>query len=398
MNLGLYDVSLNGHHGVYLISIARAALSFGWNVKIVLPKSARTHPLADKLSSLLPEGNLLFSPYEAAPIKRFSAYSLILHHLEQFRVARRSIPLLRGCDFIYYCNLDYMDKAMSLLGPPSRTIPSGGMRMRVDFHLRRLEDRKAKATMSDSFAEASLMTLTGHRNLRLITTADPILTEMLKPRKSSYKLKHVPEIGMVAPKLGREEARKRLSLPLDKPVLLIYGALTARKGIREALAACSLLNPSPVLLIMGKAADQSTIEYLSSPEVRSGIDSGQIFVYQQFVDAELESAAFAAATLVWIAYVNHLTMSGVFFQAMCSGRPVIAPQSGILKWMTDQYGVGISVNPLDHQNTAYKIQQLLSDRERQRTLSESALSRAHQHTPEAFGTAICKAIDAALRN
>ena len=81
---------------------------------------------------------------------------------------------------------------------------------------------------------------------------------------------------------------------------------------------------------------------------------------------------FAAADVVAIPYIA-ITQSGILFEAMTAGRPVVASDVGGVGPTVREEDVGIVVPPGDEEALASAIGELLSDKEAAARMSQNGL-------------------------
>ena len=206
MHLGLYEISVGGHHGAYAKAIAREAVRRSWKVTLVIPQSDRNHPTLREISALIGPKNIVLTPFFSRPFGGGGKAALLAHHFEQRRAAVRSLALLdRNCEFVYTSNLGYMDKAMIVMGSPSR-VPIGGMCMRVRFHMSTIEGHpRGPASL---LGELQLRRLASTSGVTCVTTADPALFHYCQAEEVHLRtLGYVPELGMDPP--GNSNLRRK---------------------------------------------------------------------------------------------------------------------------------------------------------------------------------------------
>jgi glycosyltransferase involved in cell wall biosynthesis len=98
--------------------------------------------------------------------------------------------------------------------------------------------------------------------------------------------------------------------------------------------------------------------------LRDAVDFRPVFVDDAHVDAY-----FAACDVVALPY-RDITQSGVVFQAMTAGRPVVATDTGGLGHTVREAGCGLVVPVDDEAALAGALAELLSDPDRARELGE----------------------------
>jgi beta-1,4-mannosyltransferase len=126
------------------------------------------------------------------------------------------------------------------------------------------------------------------------------------------------------PKIGMEEARRSLGLPLTGNVYLSLGLLRPYKGVEQLL---TLWREHPeisahTLLIVGKASSSyaATLSELAA-------DLPSVVLTPEFVEPDRMHLFFSAATFTVLPY-RHILNSGSLLLSMSYGVPVIAPRLG----------------------------------------------------------------------
>ena len=161
----------------------------------------------------------------------------------------------------------------------------------------------------------------------------------------------------------REYAKQKFDLSPERKTLLVYGAITLRKGIEELLNALSEPDfPSEIdILLAGKHSEEvrSLLKRNSSqkPAIMSRIHS-----IDRFIRNEEQGSLYSAADMVWLGYRKHYTASGVLLQAAKAGKPVIAGNRGLIAWQTERYGLGQVVDPSDSEAVAATVNALANNR------------------------------------
>jgi glycosyltransferase involved in cell wall biosynthesis len=131
-------------------------------------------------------------------------------------------------------------------------------------------------------------------------------------------------------------ARERLGLDPDQRYLLVYGAITERKGIYELVHALTRLEHAPTLIVAGEQ-DAGTRHFMRN-HVRSLTPAPLIL--DSFIANDIERDLFSACDAVWLGYKGHYGMSGVLVQAYRFGKPVIATEDGLIGWFSRRCELG----------------------------------------------------------
>lgn len=145
-------------------------------------------------------------------------------------------------------------------------------------------------------------------------------------------LGHYAGVHPPAP-VGKEEARRRLRLPLNARLFLHVGLIRPYKGIPELIHQFARLPAGDVALVIAGEEHGSDLAATLPPEIRD--DPRLVLRLQWIPDGEL-ALYLAAADVAVSAFERVLTSSSVLL-AMSSGLPVIAPALGCLP---EQVGEG----------------------------------------------------------
>jgi glycosyltransferase involved in cell wall biosynthesis len=117
-----------------------------------------------------------------------------------------------------------------------------------------------------------------------------------------------------------DEARQRLGLPSDRPVLLFFGHLRAYKGVLELVEAFRRSSLDATLVIAGRARNPRLAHDLA----RAAEGDARLRLDVRFIPPDEMSLLFGAADRVVFPF-RRVTTSGSLILALSFGRPVIIP-------------------------------------------------------------------------
>jgi glycosyltransferase involved in cell wall biosynthesis len=145
--------------------------------------------------------------------------------------------------------------------------------------------------------------------------------------------------------LSREEARARLDLPGDIPVLLFFGIVREYKGLRDLLLALPQIRAhlGGIRLLVAGEFWEDPASYLETIERLGVADAVQI--ENGYIPNEKARLYFSAADLL-IAPYRSVTGSAVVQMAYGFGLPVVTTRIGGLAEIVDE-GLGLLVPPKD---------------------------------------------------
>jgi glycosyltransferase involved in cell wall biosynthesis len=164
---------------------------------------------------------------------------------------------------------------------------------------------------------------------------------------------------------GREEARRRLGLPLGAPVALFFGSIKQTKGLEVLLSAFALVRqslPEAQLVVAGEPRREVDAAGYVGLVQRLGLEGAVRLRFDYVPPAEMP-LYFVAADAVVLPY-RRVYQSGVFHLAQAFARPVVASAVGSLRDDVRPGRDGLLVPPGDEAALARGIVKLLSDRGR----------------------------------
>ena len=395
----LVEPEVSGHRmALHVRLIASEALARGWHVDLMTSASAVGHPALSTVQALLPpESRLHLLP----PVPRASGqsrWSLLRQQWSYFRVMAEGIERMAGDErptMTYFINLDNFYQALAVARQPLAGVPFAGMMMGVKYH------RKAMGigpgARRDGLARLLFRRVLRVPSLRAVTIIDEAFYRYSRAAAvPEYdKLAYVPDVGLLEARIPRREARRLLGIGDEAFVVLVYGALSARKGMVELIAATAASDNRRVVLLLAGSADQDAESILRSPEAQLLAARGQLVRSAGFHDGEREGAVFGAADAVWIGYVGFFGSSGVIYQAGAAGLPVVAAREGQLGWLTTTHGIGVCCNPSDGRDVAAAMATLMERPDIAAEYGARGKSLAERHSPALFAGAICNAIERA---
>jgi glycosyltransferase involved in cell wall biosynthesis len=203
-----------------------------------------------------------------------------------------------------------------------------------------------------------------NRHLDTVFTLDASAVPSLK----ALGLRAVALADPVGP--GNVDARtpqemKRLhGIDPDRKVLLLFGALTARKGVVPMLKSVAMLPPwaaRQVALLMAGPLDPALrpqVSLLSSGARAAGV---QVVHHDAYIQSGSAQPFMEAADLVLAPYQRHFGSSAVLVRAARAQRPVLSQEFGLMGANVRDYGLGQCVDTADPGAIAAGIETFLNE-------------------------------------
>ena len=260
--------------------------------------------------------------------------------------------------------LDYCLNMIGFLGSPFSRTPWAGVAMRPSFHHPEMGIPSPRPALW-RIKRAMFLHLLKNKRLQQILTIDESLAQYLKHLKfTEKKVTFLPQpsgLGLSPASISSEPRKRRLA-ESNRKTILIYGALSFRKGIKELLQAFSKPSfPDFVDVVLAGKVTEEIRPLLSEGWVKTLQRNHRIILLDRYISEKEERVLFESADIIWLGYRGHHTCSGVLVQAACAGRPVIACEEGIIGWQTKHYDLGIVVRPTDIDAVLKGIKMLAND-------------------------------------
>lgn len=192
----------------------------------------------------------------------------------------------------------------------------------------------------------------------------------------------------------REQARRELGLPADRPIVAYTGHINATKGI-ETIVSMAEQTPQALFLLVGHDGKHGLIERLARR-----VENVQLVAWQPF-----ERVAFylkAADVLLLPPSARGLSLIGntvlpmKVFQYLAAGRAILAPRTPDLVELLEDGRNARLVAPGDVRGAARALAQLLQDPSLCRRLGEGARATSLDLTWDARAQKILRFLEARL--
>lgn len=350
----LFDLSVRGHHPNYikhLIKCWHEHELLGHLDIVVSPRFLTEHSEVVDLASSYDRENINFvaiAPEEEAALNsRKSRFKRAFRNFQEWQIFCKYAEKLKAdrCLLMYFDTCE-LPLALGAKSPCSFS----GIYFRPTFHYNkfgnynpswqdRFQQLREKLFLSrilrnsqlknlfclDAFAVKHLDKFNTH--VRAIALPDPV--EVLN--NSETQLKNL---------------KKEFGIEENRQVFLLFGALTARKGIYQLLDAISTLPPDlcqkMCLLLVGESNIQAQIK--TKIDIICQSKPIQIIGQYEFVSEQDVQAYFQMADVVLAPYQRHVGMSGILLLAAAAQKPVLSSNYGLMGEIVQRYELGLTVD------------------------------------------------------
>jgi glycosyltransferase involved in cell wall biosynthesis len=305
--------------------------------------------------------------------------SLFAHHWQSLTVDARG-------DLAFLPFLDYCLYASGWSGLPFLETPVAGIAMRPTFHYRNM-GVAAPYSCAHPFQCWLLGRLLRQPRLVRFLTIDEPLRDWIDRFRPGHAAKttYIQDPADLLPGATRTAGRARFGIPEHQRIVLVYGAISLRKGIQALLEALSIgpCHSDLAVLLVGRWED-SVRPLLETPHFKDLHQKGRLHLFDSYADAKLEALAFATADVVWMVYRNFYGSSGVLMQAAMAGVPVIGSHAGLIGWMIKKHDLGEAIKDDAPSTIVDGIERL--------TKSSHRSNKSHLRNPPSLGAAVLKSL------
>jgi hypothetical protein len=314
--------------------------------------------------------------------------------------AVRQAKLGGALDLVILPAADDALDAWAVLGTGFQATPWVGISMRPVFHLGSMRDVVAPARRDDWVRNKLYRKVLRDRSLRKLLTVDPTMMDFASSsfrHKERERLGYLPDPSLEYDLPARGASRAELHIPDQAHLVLLYGSLTARKGVSQLIRAASTSQcPANIHILLAGVQNGEVRQFLQQEEAKALTTSGRLHVLEQYLDDRLERTVLSAADSMWLGYSKFYGMSGVLVLAVRHGLPCIFTREGVIGYLGRKFAVGPEIDPDNMQTSVEALRSLtMQPQQYSRSLAE-ARQRFEVHSIEHFRSVIAQAATSAI--
>lgn len=374
----------SGHHfSLYLKLIVRS-LNNKMDIHLLSSEDSKLHPAYDTVLGEC-NGKMIthFLP-SFTKTKSNSTFQLFIQQCKMYFSIKNAFDnLIRefSYDKVFLVNLDHIEKPLSLFGSPFGSNSYAGIFMNPKFHKFKLGI--GPKSRNDKIYEILFKRLLKQKTLNVLGSVDEIFVDYFK---FTSKVQFIPEPYDLNGNISRKIAREEFKFKDSQFVILVYGDLTLRKGIRELIDSVIINGDKKIFLHFVGKTNQDSEFFFQQEKVIDLINDGRLSIKRGFQSEIDQYKAFVSSDLVWVGYTHGFSgSSGVYYQAASLGIPVIANDFGLLGWLVNKHKNGLLSDVFNPESVNSSINLLTTDQKLYKNLSENALLLSERHQPEIFG-------------
>lgn len=294
----------------------------------------------------------------------------------------------------YFLSLDHLSLPLALgFGAAGRKL--GGILFRPSVHYGRLGPNHP--TLAERLRDLRktllyrLMLL--NPALHVVLTLDPFFPDYAAQHYlGGHKVRALPDPAYPPERPAAPRALP-VAVPSDRVVLLLFGVLTARKGILHLLEALQLLGPGiaarTAVVVAGKVAPEISIPLKAQVE-RLQQHRPELWFHME--DRWLDSGEIGALVdrcdVVLAPYQRFVGSSGVLLWAAGAAKPLLTQDYGLLGRLVQDHSLGLAADVTQPEQLARAIGEMVTLGPQHFIDQNAARSFVSDRTPEAFAAQI----------
>lgn len=190
----------------------------------------------------------------------------------------------------------------------------------------------------------------------IVTTRTYAATSRAVWRHDPAVIPNAVDVHRFQPEIDGEAVRRRLKLPLDRPVALLVGRIVAHKGVEHFIEAARYL-PGVLFLVAGEGASLEGMEHLART---LGVQDRVRFLGR--ISQENLPKVYAACDLFVLPSVSRLEAFGIVaLEAMATAKPVVVADIPGVREVIEDGREGLLADPVNPQDLAEKMRRLVED-------------------------------------
>lgn len=356
-----------GHYGIYTVKLCQALGKLGHQVTLctnrVDPEGYVTGPLQFRVHEAY-GGRLPFRAYDLARTRQIPYYYYGYFRLSyQIMAAAGELCRTQQFDVAYVTDAEFLMASLALK-QYRRVLPPVVMEVSAaNFTFSTYPGALPKKVYKVFQREVFKSTL--GRELRGIAVLHSWHGERLRGQLAlppEFPIKVIPDGGNEpAAIIERVEARRRLGIDYDGPLLLFFGMLRRDKGLEDLFQAVRRARDTEFRLVVAGHPTEYTPEAVESLVAQAGISDRVILRLGYVPDGDVPAYFGASDALILPYNTSYTGSSGPLAKGACAyGRPAIVSDVAEMGQIARREGFGMVSRPGDPASLAQAITAFLA--------------------------------------
>lgn len=390
MRVDIVEIGHDSHRFLHIKNVYQSLVKLQCDVRLVVTRESLLNPIAVELKKTIGDKcTVINSKFTKMANKRMS---FVISQLLSYIIIRKyykQLPVSDQPDYVFMPMIDDCIHLIGLLGSPFGKAKFLGLSMAQ--HIKINSSVMNAPAPRGAFVKKLLIKklLENKKCVCLFSIVKPFCHEIsnLYPNitnKIQYVSDPVEKTGVID-KNTSEKLRKLHNIPDGVFIVLVYGAITNRKGLTYLLSAFFNSDKlSNIVVLVCGSIKKSGEKILNSSMSKSLINQKRLFIWNKFLTDEEEQAVFSLCDVVWLGYPKFYVSSGVQLLAASYGKPTVSTKDGLIGWRTKYYKTGAIVNVSKPDDITKKINNFLYNEEFYVNCVKNGRILAKEHKVENF--------------
>lgn len=398
----ILEISFNGHHPTYVRWLLESEFAKSSEIILAARREMFEHPEILAASSRFTRYTIDVSRALEARLSDFSSLGLIRMSYAIGGLYRRICAGFARTQPVDFVIVPFVDDCIAGLAIPREGfagVPWLAITMRTMFHYSEMGVIAGPQRFA-VFRRWLVERILKQNSMISLLTIDPTLAEFANRQNEEFmhKITYLPDPAFRHSDLPtKTEARSRLGVPPDVPLIVLFGEISARKGLASLLGAAADPACSPHLHVMLAGRCKDRTELLDNPAFRRLLAQGQLHTIEGYVTGAEERQLLAAADCMWLGYMDFYGMSGVMVLSGRHGVPVLGSREGMIGYLVEKHGLGVIIEPRDHTSVVGALNRLVHDRAGFEQFGKNGIRAFERHDVAEFQRIVTERVTTKMR-
>jgi glycosyltransferase involved in cell wall biosynthesis len=382
----ILEMSPAGHHPSYVRWLLESEFAKSSEIILAARQEMFEHPEIIGSRSKFMRYQIDVSQTFEAGLSDFSSIGLMRMSWATGRIYREVCASIARTHRVDYVIVPFLDDCIFGLALPREAfagIPWMAITMRTMFHYSAMGVIAERLRFS-AIRRLLLYKLLKQRSMDSVLTIDPTLAAFAGTRNDSFmrKIEYLPDPATYHPVLPtKKEARLQLKVPAEVALILLFGEISARKGVVSLLEAAADPSCSPRVHVMLAGRFPERAQILENAAFQRLKADGRIHTIDGYVRGADEQRVLAAADCMWLGYTGFYGMSGVMVLSGRHGMPVLASREGLIGYLAKKYEMGVIIEPGDRSSVVNGLNRLAEEPEFFQQAGKKGVAVFEKHEP-----------------
>ena len=398
----ILEITATGHHPSYIRWLLESDFAKSSEIILAARQEMFEHPEILACQSKFTRYQISVSQELEVRLSDFSSVGLMRMSWTIGRLYREVCASLARTHRVDYVIVPFLDDCFLGLALPREAfagIPWMAITMRTMFHYSEMGVIAPRRRFS-AFRRWRFYRILKQKSMESLLTIDPTLAAFAEMQSDSFmrKIEYLPDPSTSHPELPTKiEARSQLKVPSDVSLIVLFGEISARKGVDSLLEAAADPTCSPRVHVMLAGRCKNRAQLLENAAFQRLNADGRLHIIDGYVRGTEERQVLSAADCMWIGHTEFYGTSGVMVLAARHGVPVLATEEGLIGYLAKKYAIGVIIQPRNRSSVVKGLNRLVDERDFFKQAGKNGISVFEKHDPTEFQRIVTEKVAMKMR-